>query len=329
MTLTQLRAFVAAFELGSFTRAAKSLSTTQASVSELVARLEREVGMKLFVRGPRSLVPTEAAKQLRDHALDAITAIETGMGALNAMTTLDGGVCTFGVFNSAAYYNLSDLVQRFHAHYPNIRVRMVGLNSALVAESIASGELEAGLIVLPVPEQGLKVKPLVRDELVFASAARDAAAGPMTVAELASRRLVLYDAYAGWRDPMRRQLLGRAQLEGLRLEPVIEVEHLETALNLVATGAVDTVVSRTVAESSSFARNVQIVPFSDPLYDTIALAQRDSVALSPATRRFAQLAERAMLSKVYDGATEPHDAVRPADLTSSRDLSGSAASPSA
>ena len=109
---------------------------------------------------------------------------------------------------------------------------------------------------------------------------------------------MLYDAYAGWSDPTRRQLLERARLEGLTIDPAIEVEHVETALSLVATGAADTIVSRTIAESPSFPPGIDVTPFAEPLYDTIALVQREGAYLSPATRRLAELAERTLLAKV-------------------------------
>jgi DNA-binding transcriptional LysR family regulator len=118
----------------------------------LVARLEKEVGMALFTRGGRRLVPANAATELRGPALDAVAAIDAGVESLHALASLDGGTCTFGVLRNAAYYNLSDLVQKFHNRHPRVKVRLVGLHSALVAESIGAGEVEAGLIVLPVPE---------------------------------------------------------------------------------------------------------------------------------------------------------------------------------
>jgi DNA-binding transcriptional LysR family regulator len=300
VTLAQLKAFLAAIDLGSFTAAAVELDSAQASVSELVARLERELGVKLFVRGGRRLTPTDAALALRAHAEQAVSAIDNGLETVRALHALEGGTCTFGVLRNAAYYDLSDLVERFHAQHPNVKVRLVGLNSALVAESIAAGEIEAGLVVLPVEESGLRISPLFRDEVLYASAHRRPADGPVTTSEVSSAKLVLYDAYAGWNDPTRRQLLARARLEGLTIEPAIEVEHVETAISLVATGAADTIVSRTIAESPSFPPGVAVTPFADPIYDTIALVQREGAYLSPATRRLAQLAEQLLMARVGD-----------------------------
>ncbi|WP_037576908.1 LysR family transcriptional regulator [Phaeacidiphilus oryzae] len=301
MTLAQLKAFLAAYELSSFTAAAGRLDTSQASVSELVARLEEEVGLRLFVRGGRRLVPTAAAAELRVHALDAVSAVENGLTAMRSLTSLEGGVCTFGVLRNAAYYDLADLVQRFHARYPNIRIRMVGLNSGLVASSVASGEIEAALVVLPVPDEGLVVKPLFRDEVLYASASRDPRRGPVTIEELAAADLVLYDAHSGWQDPTRRQLLERAQLAGVRISPAIEVEHVETAVNLVANGAGDTIVSRAIAESPGFPKSIHTTGFAEPLHDTIALIRREGGLISPATQKIVELAERTLRARMRSG----------------------------
>lgn len=287
-------------DFGSFTAAAAEIDSTQASVSELVARLERELGLPLFTRGGRRLVPTAAARELRPHALRAVAAIGEGLGAVSALRSLDGGTCTFGVLRNAAYYDLSDLVETFHLRHPNVRVRLVGLNSALVGESVAKGEIEAGLVVLPIDAKGLSVTPLFRDEVVYASASRPSDGPPVEIEEVAAAKLVLYDAFAGWDDPTRRQLLERARARGLTLDPAIEVEHVETALGLVAAGAADSIVSRTIAESETFPDVIRTFPFAEPLYDTIALVQREGVMISPATQRLAELAQRMLLERVTE-----------------------------
>ncbi len=255
----------------------------------------------LFTRGGRRLLPTTAAVELQVHALQSVTSFDNGVEALKSMSSLEGGVCTFGVLRYGAYYDLADLVQRFHRRYPKVKVRLVGLNSLAVAESVASGEIEAGLIVLPVAEAGLQVRPLFRDEVFYVSATRNPSRGPVTIEELAESKLVLYDAFAGWRDPTRRQILERARLKGLKIDAAIEVEHVDTALGLVAAGAADTFVPHAIVSAPGFPKNVHAVPFAEPLFDTIALVQREGAYLSPATRKMAQMAARTLLSKVPPG----------------------------
>ncbi len=300
VTITQLRAFLAALDLGTFTAAAEEMDVTQASVSELIARLERELGQRLFTRGGRRLVPTAAAEELREHARQAVAAIDNGIGALRALTALEGGTCTFGVLRNAAYYHLSDLVARFHELHPQVRVRLVGINSALVAEAVATGELEAGLVVLPVAEEDLTFTPLFQDEVLFASAARPPAAGPVGIEEVCRAKLVLYDAHVGWKDPTRRQLRERALLTGRDVVPEIEVENVETALGLVAQGAAETIVSRALVREGALPAGVTAVPFDPPMYDTIALAQRRGAILTPATRRISELAESLLRKRVHE-----------------------------
>lgn len=297
MTLNQLRAFLAAYERGSFTAAARDLSVSQASVSELITRAEEELNVRLFIRSGKGLMPTAAAEELHSHALDAVNAARNGEEAVRALTSLSGGVSTFGVLRYAASYDLADLIIRFHKKYPDVRVRMIGLNSEIVAQSVASGEIECGLLVLPVTVDNLRVKQLAKDEVRYISATRDADAGPVSIHELSTAKLVLYDAYAGWRDPTRRQLRERATLAGLSVEAVMEVEHAETAYKLVAAGAGDSFMASAMLESYGPLQNVRSFPFAEPLYDTIALVQRKHGYLSPATRRFADLAERAVLNK--------------------------------
>ncbi|WP_234383969.1 LysR family transcriptional regulator substrate-binding protein, partial [Streptomyces sp. NRRL WC-3723] len=116
------------------------------------------------------------------------------------------------------------------------------------------------------------------------------------MADLAAAKLILYDAHYGWRDPTRRQLAERAQVAGVTLSAVIEVEHVESALHIVARGAGDTIVSRAVAHSRTFPEGLHTIGFAEPLYDTIAVVRRQGTVLSPATQEITRLARRMLLA---------------------------------
>ncbi|MDF2823331.1 MAG: LysR family transcriptional regulator [Mycobacterium sp.] len=291
MTLNQLRAFAEAARLGSFTAAADTMQVAQASVSELVRRLEDELDAQLFVRGSRRLALTAAGRELLPYAQQSVHAADGGVQAVRSVGSLGGGTATFGVPRNADYYLLSHLVQTFHMRYPSVRVRLVGQNSAETAAAIQAGEIEAGMLILPIDDEDLTVRPLLRDEVFYVSADPTHTEKPVTIGQFAEATLVLYDAHYGWKDPTRRQLAERAQLAGLRLEPVIEIEHVESALKLVAAHVGDTIVSGAVIASDAFPAGLHTAPFAEPLYDTIALAQHRGRPLSNATREFARLAE--------------------------------------
>ena len=85
-----------------------------------------------------------------------------------------------------------------------------GRNSSGPPRASARGELEAAVVVLPVDDTGLDVRPLVRDEVLYVSADPSARGAPVTI-ERSRRPLVFYDAESANEDPIRRQLAERAQ----------------------------------------------------------------------------------------------------------------------
>jgi LysR family transcriptional regulator, cyn operon transcriptional activator len=171
-------------------------------------------------------------------------------------------------------------------------VRVVGQNSAEVADAVRDGDLEAGLIALPVDDRGLEVRPSIREEIHYVSASPQRTAEPKTIEDLAAAALILYDARWGPVDPTRRLLAERAQRAGVRLEPQIEVEYMTAALDLAARRLGDTIASPGVIETRGFARRLGSVAFDPPLYNTFAFVTRRGAHLSPATRAFMELADK-------------------------------------
>jgi len=294
MTLQQLEYFLVAAGHRSFSAAAQSLHMAQPSLSEQIRRLEAELGSPLFVRARRGLTLTEAGRLLLPHAERTLAAAREAADSVREVRELAAGTATFGTFGNAPYYLLSDLVQDFRSRYPNVRVRLIGQNSSEVADAVRDGHLEAGLIVLPIDDRGLDIEPAINDELLYLSADPERVRVPMTIERLADAPLILYDARFGWADPTRRQLAERAQRAGVTLEPEIEVEYVEAALDLAARGLGDTIGTRRIALGRGFARRLHSVGFDPPVVDTFAFVTRRNAHLSPATRAFMQLAAKRM-----------------------------------
>ena len=290
MTLQQLRYFLATLRHGSFAGAADELLLKQPSVAEQVRRLEAELGVELFARRRRRLVLTAAGEALRPYAEQALAVCEEGADAVRAHRTLRGGVASFGLPRNADLYALTDLGAEMHDRHPLVGIRLIGQNSVDVADSIRGGELEAGLVVLPVDDRELDIEPVVRDEVLYATADAARAAAPVALEAVADAPLVLYDAHYGNSDPTRRQLAGRLQQIGRRLAPRIEVEYLAGALNLVAQGVGDTIVARAAVDGGLLPDGLHTVPFKEPLYDTLAIAKQRGLPLSPATRELVSIA---------------------------------------
>src|SRR5919205_2950134 len=267
ITLQQLTYFLAAAEHRSFSAAAESLFMAQPSLSDQIRRLEAELGVALFARGGRGLELTEAGRLFRPHAERTMAAAHEAADSVREVRDMTGGTVAFGTFGSAHHYLLAGLLQDFRTQHPNVRVRAIGQNSAEVADAIRDGQLEAGLVVLPIDDRGLDVRPAMREELLYVSAEERRTREPMTIERLAEAPLILYDARWADEDPTRRQLRERAQRAGVKIEPVIEVEYMTAALDLAVRGLGDTIADRAIVDARGLGRRLSTVPFDPPLYE--------------------------------------------------------------
>jgi DNA-binding transcriptional LysR family regulator len=284
VSLQQIRCFCAALELGSFTAAAASLRVSQPAVAEQVRRLEQALGADLFVRAGRGVVPTEAGRAFASHAARSLRAVEAAADTVADLTGLRSGTVAVGVFGEPSAWRLDELVVGFLRRYPGVSVRLVGRNSSATAERVRRGELEAGVVLLPIHDDRLDVRPIVRDEVLYVSASPDRTRHPVTIERLAGAPLVFYDAESADEDPIRRQLAERAQVLGIRLRPKVEVELKDIALRLVAAGIGDTYLPSAYTRAPYYPAGLTTAPFSPALHDTFAIVTRPGARISPGVR---------------------------------------------
>jgi DNA-binding transcriptional LysR family regulator len=282
--MQQLRCFCAAVELGSFTAAAETLRVSQPAVAEQIRKMENALGADLFVRAGRGVIPTEAGRAFAEHATRSLQALDDAAGSVGELTEMRRGVVALGTFSTPAPWRLDELVASFLGRHPNMTVRLVGRNSSVIADRVRRGDLEAALVALPIDDEKLDVRPIVRDEVLYVSADPERTRDPATIDKLASTPLVFYDAESADSDPIRRQLAERAQQRGLRLQPRVEVELIDLALRLVANGLGDTYLPRAYTHAPYYPAQLTTAPFSPALFDTFAIITRPGARLSPGVR---------------------------------------------
>lgn len=172
MELRQLRYAVAVAGRLNFTRAAESLSVAQPALSQQIAALEAELGVRLFDRTNRRVTLTDAGRAFVGRAERILADLER---AAEEMTAYAGGLrgrVVVGTYQSFAEYTLPKLLGRFHALYPGIEIAL----REGMADDLLDG-LHAGRIDVFIGHPGetkyagdpsLRVEPLYDDELVIA-----------------------------------------------------------------------------------------------------------------------------------------------------------------
>jgi len=243
MTLTQVRYFLAAAVAGSLTQAADELGIAQPTLSEQIRKLERGLGVALFSRGKQGLTLTEAGRRFLPHAQTVARDAEAAVSSISGIRDLEAGSMEFGMFNSGQYV-LSGLIPAFRTAHPGIAVRVIGSNSAQVADAVRSGRLEAGVVALPIDARGLSIGDVLWScEAAYFHVDPAATAVRVSIDALLERPLVLPESGFAQTDPTRRQLSERAQQLGRALVPDIEVETGAAALAIAASGVAGDVAS--------------------------------------------------------------------------------------
>lgn len=297
LSLHQLTCFLATYEHGSLTRAAEELGYSQPSVSEQIRALEKTLGVQLFRRVGRGVVPTTVADTLRPHAERTLAAADETRRAAQSVKAFETGTIRFGMFGIARLYAGAGLIADVLDRYPGVRVELVGQNSMEVAEDLRRGRLEAAMLALStVPSEGLSLTPVAREELVYVSADPAHLASPVTAHRLSLSSLVMAETTFRAVDSTRQTLRQLLHETGRNPQTRIEVEDIETAVELVGLGYADSVIPKGAAEQllPRLAPNAGWVSLRPRQYDTFAVVHRTDATLSPAARLMIDLATARM-----------------------------------
>jgi DNA-binding transcriptional LysR family regulator len=293
LSLHQLRCFLATYEHGSLTAAADELGYAQPSVSEQVKALEKSLGVQLFRRVGRGVVPTTIADTLRPHAEKVLASVEEARQAVQSAKTFETGTIRFGMFGVARLYASAGLIADVLARYPGVRVELVGQNSTEVADDLRRGRLEAAMLAVSgVQSEGITITPVAREELVYISADPARLTTPITARRLAEASLVMPETT--WRHDDSTRILLRQMLHetGRNPQTRIEVEDVETAVELVGMGLADSVIARGAAEQliPRLAPGAGWVSLRPKQWDTFGIVHRTGAVLSPAAQLMIELA---------------------------------------
>ncbi|MGD7003454.1 LysR family transcriptional regulator [Corynebacterium halotolerans] len=295
VTLQQFAYFLSAVEHGSLSAAAEANFMAQPSLSEQIRRMERTLGVTLFVRTNRALILTDAARTLVPHAEKALAAAYSAIDAMTPIRELTGGSVTFGTFSTARHLFHTDLIIRFRASFPGVGIRLIGDNSVKIADEVREGRIEAAVVALPVDDRGLDTEPLAwSPQICYLSRDPEVTSSPVSIQDIAEAELVMPEVEWGDSDPTRRRLMEAAQRAGLRVVSSIEVSPY-TALELAAEGLADTIAPYSLAQATGFLNRLHWAPLDPPMRENFAFIKRRNATLSPGAR-----AVRSIIEKLVD-----------------------------
>jgi DNA-binding transcriptional LysR family regulator len=146
MTLRQLEVFLAIANAHSYRRAAEGLHASQPALSQHVRELEAELGVRLFDRLSRGVVPTEAGRLLEERAKRVFATLTDVRDVLGELQGLQRGLLLVGASTTPGIYVLPAVIGEFRRRYPGIDLRLRIANSRVIEEAIRAHEVDLGVV---------------------------------------------------------------------------------------------------------------------------------------------------------------------------------------
>lgn len=240
MELTPLRYLVAIAEAGHMTRAAEALGVSQPALSAAVRKLEDELGVPVFDRTGKGVVLTEAGRVFVEHARGSLRAVEAGKHAVRALAGLESGTIRVGGGATAMGYLLPPAVRATRQEHPGLRFYVREAGSDAIAGAILTGELDLGVVTLPITHVGagdLMSVGTVQDELrLIAPAGHRLEAGPnrksFRWSDLEGEAVIGFEAGSAVRGVIDEA----ATKHGVSLDVVMEVRSIQSIVQVVRAG---------------------------------------------------------------------------------------------
>jgi LysR family carnitine catabolism transcriptional activator len=309
MDRRHLEYFLAVAELGSFTRAAASLSIAQPSLSQAIAALERDLGSELFERHGRGVRLTAAGEALLEPARRTLRGFQLARGAVRSVSDAGFGRLSIMTNTLWAIDPLARIIGEFRKVHPGVRVTVLDPSRrADVLDAVRQGEVDLGLLDGAAPGGILASLWLADHDLVAVLPSRTwVTAAAVAVEDLLPLGLICTPGGTALRTLVDDQL----EAVGRPGEVAVETAHVASVIPLVLAGAGAALLPQGLAADAA-AKGARIATLVRPSRAAVHLVWRDE-RLSPLGEHFVTFAR--------DQVAPPHQTrwPRPMDAASSGD----------
>lgn len=216
MDFRSIETFLWVVKLGSFRGAAHRLNTTQPAISQRIAQLERELGVKLLNRDHRVASPTPSGRRMMVYA-EKLIGLRTEMMAEVGDRSAMRGALRLGVAETIVHTWLPRLIKSVNATYPNLSLEIeVDVTPNLHARLLAQ-EIELAFALGPPSAPGIRNQVLCDYSIDFlASPALGLGLGPLTAEDIAKFPIITFPRKTQPYERVR-SLFNRPDLPPIRL----------------------------------------------------------------------------------------------------------------
>ena len=276
IALRQVRAIIAACEEGSFTRAAARENATQSGISQHVATIERTLGVKLFERSARGIVPTPAGLRYYKSCVEAVGRLESANEEARSLAGLVTGDLRIGLMPTFTRAVLGPTLQSFVPRHPEVRLHVVEGYSGLLTGMVLADELDFAVVPAFEGRTGLKSRLLMRDQEMLLSGRQLGLTplAPIRLADCGPLKIVV----PGPQNVRRRNLETYFQTHGVEIAAMLEMDAMIGTLEFVARSDWVTVLPSVISVNDIGKGSLVVNPIVKPTL------RADFVVIQPARR---------------------------------------------
>lgn len=289
MNISQLKAFLAVVEHGSFSEAARAMGVSQPAVTMQVQALESDIGAILLDRRYRRVDLTEAGRALLPHARRVLDELDHARTEIENMSEQVTGRLTLAASTTPGQYVLPHTLGSFLRLNPEVAASIVIADTAKVVELVEIGEAQLGMVGAKVRGARATFEEAGADELVLIAdpASPLLAREDLLLRDLLEEPFIMREPGSGTRQ-VTESVLRAEGIDPGDLRVVTELGTSEAIVRAVEGGLGLGVVSRWVAEKALELKTVVEVP----------------VGAFPVTRPFYLVLPRGPMTRAADAFAE-------------------------
>jgi len=288
MNLRALQYFVTLADLRHFSKAADACFVSQPTLSTQIRKLEEELGVQLVERSPKNVMLTPAGEEIALRAQQVLHDVEQIRTVARRSKNPQQGKLRLGLFPTLAPYLLPHVVPGLRERYPQLHLQLSEEKTEDCLSLLRRGSLDAALLALPVPADGLEIEILFREPFVVALPGNHALAGrdQIGLADLSGSELLLLEEG----HCLREHALEVCALAGAHERVDFHATSMETLRQMVAANVGITLMPMlAIKPPIAKTKNLEVRPFSGQApARTIALVWRSSSALGSFLREVAE-----------------------------------------
>lgn len=278
MTLARYEVFSTVVELGSITKAAEALNLTQPSISYSIANLEAELGFSLLTRNRSGISLTTDGERILKYVRTILLWNEKMKQEAASIKNIATGVVKIAAFNSVCIHWLPEIVKAFNQKYPLIEVRILQGSLEYIEQSITTGAVDFGFMILPTLTS-LETIPLKQDKLLCILPKNHPLSNQEKVHIRQLEKELFIISRAGDRDVKRL-----VQEAGITLNTKFEIADDDSIMAFVENNLGISILPELVIQN--YRSKISAHSFEQEQYRSICLAANSLQTLSPASQKF-------------------------------------------